>query len=198
MTGKTIHLLISCIPFISVSRPSLLPYFFPILFLPFLSPFLPYSLRLNIFITPVLLLFYSFIPFPPSSLISFPSLSLLSHTYSMYMRKHSDGEKIDLMFLTALRIFSHPHYKQLVFGIRSICMYVCMFTSLEPERLDGFYSYSAFKSSSILGKCLMNLNLAPKTGAVQIDLKTRNDDFLQIGCNDFGKILLIYEDHISK
>jgi hypothetical protein len=34
-----------------------------------------------------------------------------------------------------------------------------MCASLAPERLYGFYSYSAFKSLSILDRCLVNVNI---------------------------------------
>jgi hypothetical protein len=33
-----------------------------------------------------------------------------------------------------------------------LCVYVCMCSSLTPERLDGFHSNSAFNSSSVTGR----------------------------------------------
>jgi hypothetical protein len=45
-----------------------------------------------------------------------------------------------------------------------VCMYICMCASLAPGRLDGFYSYSVFKSLFIIGQCPVNMNNpAPKT-----------------------------------
>jgi hypothetical protein len=40
--------------------------------------------------------------------------------------------------------------------------YICMCVLLAPGRLDGFYSYSAFKSLSIIGRCPVNMNILPK------------------------------------
>jgi hypothetical protein len=49
----------------------------------------------------------------------------------------------------------------------SVCLSVRMYSSLEPERLDGFYSYSEFESLSIICRCQVNMNiLAPKMGAL--------------------------------
>jgi hypothetical protein len=43
--------------------------------------------------------------------------------------------------------------------------YVWLRTLLAPERLDGFYSHSAFSKLSILGRCPANLNiLTPALG----------------------------------
>jgi hypothetical protein len=46
--------------------------------------------------------------------------------------------------------------------------------SLVPECLDIFYSYSAFKCSSNISWCLVNINIpAIKTEAPQMDPKTK-------------------------
>jgi hypothetical protein len=51
-----------------------------------------------------------------------------------------------------------------------LCMYIFMYVPwLEPERLDGFYSYSVFKSLSVTDRCPANMDiLAPKIGALQM------------------------------
>jgi hypothetical protein len=55
-----------------------------------------------------------------------------------------------------------------------------MYLSLTLEQLVGFYSYWLFKSLSIIRWCLVNMNiLAPKIGALQLDPKNQNGDFLE-------------------
>jgi hypothetical protein len=44
-----------------------------------------------------------------------------------------------------------------------------MCSSLAPEQLVEFYSYSLFKSLTIIGQCLVEMNiLAPKIGALKM------------------------------
>jgi hypothetical protein len=47
-----------------------------------------------------------------------------------------------------------------------------MCPSLAPERLNGSYSNWTFKNLSIIGQCLVNMNiLAAKLDGLQMDLK---------------------------
>jgi hypothetical protein len=49
-----------------------------------------------------------------------------------------------------------------------------------PEELDGFYSYSLFKNSCIVGQCPVNMNiLAPKIWALQMGPKNTKWHFSQ-------------------
>jgi hypothetical protein len=55
------------------------------------------------------------------------------------------------------------------FGRPSACLYVWIWASIRPDRLDGFYSYSVFKSLSIIGlrwwlRILKLKNQRPFTG----------------------------------
>jgi hypothetical protein len=98
--------------------------------------------------------------------------------------------KIYLEVLTELYDFNTPEYGNSRFRYttcRSVCRYVymciclelCMYLSLAPEWLDGFYSYSVIKGLSILGGCQVNLNiLDPKIRANQMGHQTQNCDFL--------------------
>jgi hypothetical protein len=56
------------------------------------------------------------------------------------MRQYCDRENFDIEMLTDLQVFSTPEYENLVFGLTSVCMYVCA-----PERLDELYSYSELR-----------------------------------------------------
>jgi hypothetical protein len=68
----------------------------------------------------------------------------------IYTRKYSDGR--DLEILTDLRVLRSLEHESM--GISSVCMYICrplsarMRASLALERLNGFYSYTVFKSLS--------------------------------------------------
>jgi hypothetical protein len=71
-----------------------------------------------------------------------------------------------------------------------------MCPSLSPERLSGFYSYSVFKSSSIIGLCAVNLRfLAPKTVNLQRRTNKRNGEYIENGSNHCGCIPIIYAGH---
>jgi hypothetical protein len=78
-------------------------------------------------------------------------------------------------------------------------MHEWMRASLEPERLDGLYSYWAFKSLSTLGRCPGNLGIpTPKTAAPSMRSETEVGNFLENGYNDFGNISVIYAGHLAK
>jgi hypothetical protein len=56
----------------------------------------------------------------------------------------------------------------MIFGMLSVCMYVCMYDSLAPEVLDGIYSHSVSKDVSIRGRCPVNVNIpAQKIGPLK-------------------------------
>jgi hypothetical protein len=62
-----------------------------------------------------------------------------------------------------LKVFSTLECGKVMFQMPSF--YTC--ASLAPEQFDRFYSYSEFKSLSILCNCLENMNiLAPKIGVL--------------------------------
>jgi hypothetical protein len=76
-------------------------------------------------------------------------------------------------------------------------MYTSICTSLAPEWLDEFYSYSEFNSLSAIGPCPVNMNvLASKTGALQIGVKKQNGDSLENVSNDIDHILMTYGNHL--
>jgi hypothetical protein len=51
-------------------------------------------------------------------------------------------------------------------------MYVWICTSLDPERLEGVYSYLAIKILSIPGRCPANFSIpAPRIGTLEMDPK---------------------------
>jgi hypothetical protein len=67
---------------------------------------------------------------------------------------------------------------------RGFTVYVC--ASLAPEWLKVFFSYSVFKSLSLTGQCLVNMDIpAPKTEALQMSPKTQISDFHKRGRNSF-------------
>jgi hypothetical protein len=87
----------------------------------------------------------------------------------------------------------------MVLGMLSVCLYLRKGASLVPERLDGFCSDFIFKSSSIIGRCPMNLNIpAPKIKALQAHPRTQNGCFLENGSNEYYYISLIWGNHIPK
>jgi hypothetical protein len=58
-----------------------------------------------------------------------------------------------------------------------------------PEQLDRFYSYLVFKSLSIQGWFMVNLNIpAPKTVTIQRGPKTQNGNILENGYYNFDEI----------
>jgi hypothetical protein len=66
------------------------------------------------------------------------------------MKKYGDGEKLISIFLR-IYTFSVPlnMIKWVLKFHLFVYMYVCMCPSLVPEWLDGFYSYSIFKSLTV-------------------------------------------------
>jgi hypothetical protein len=61
------------------------------------------------------------------------------------------------------------------------------------ERLGRFCSYSIFKSSFILGRFLVNMNLL---AGLQMRLKPQNGGFLEAGSYDSDQILVVYGTHL--
>jgi hypothetical protein len=59
-----------------------------------------------------------------------------------------------------------------------------MWASLEPERLDGFHSYTAFSSLFITGGCPVTMNI-PTAKMTFMDPKTQNDSSAENGSNKF-------------
>jgi hypothetical protein len=89
--------------------------------------------------------------------------SLLSH-----IRSIRENRKIYLKILTDLHILNSPKYENWIWN--GICIRGWMCALLAPEQMNGFCSYSALKSSSVIHNCLVNVNsVAPKRGALQTD-----------------------------
>jgi hypothetical protein len=54
-----------------------------------------------------------------------------------------------------------------------VCLSSRMCSSLELQEVDRLYSYFVFKSSSVIGWCPVNMNIAaPKIRTLQVDPKT--------------------------
>jgi hypothetical protein len=80
-----------------------------------------------------------------------------------------------------LHVLSQPTYEDVTVGC--VCVHDW---ALVPEQYDKFYSCSVFHSSSVMGQCWASMNVpAPKKGALQLDPKTCNGNFLKYGCNNF-------------
>jgi hypothetical protein len=82
---------------------------------------------------------------------------LLSHVCSI-CEKVLGPKKIDLEILMQLHVLSSPEYERVGFGMSSV-LSVRMCSLLLPEWLSKFYSYLVSKSSSIIGQCLVNMNI---------------------------------------
>jgi hypothetical protein len=55
----------------------------------------------------------------------------------------------------------------------SVCLCVCMYEYV-PEQFDELYVYSVFKSSFVIGRCLVNMYiLAPKIDVYQMGPKNK-------------------------
>jgi hypothetical protein len=93
-----------------------------------------------------------------------------------YCDDRSERILTDLYFLSPLEYAKVSFF----FCMPSLCVcnvspYVWVCASLASERLEGFYSYSLFKSLSIVGRYPMNINiLAPKIGVIQVGPETQN------------------------
>jgi hypothetical protein len=62
-----------------------------------------------------------------------------------------------------------PDYKKVVLGMSPLCD-TWMRVTLAHQKLHEFHLYSAHKSSSIQGTCLVNLNVVtPKTLVLEMD-----------------------------
>jgi hypothetical protein len=74
----------------------------------------------------------------------------------------------------------------MIYGMLSLCTYVSLNTSLAPERLDGVYSNSAFRSLFVTDRWSLNIRFPSQViGALQTGSKTQNADFLENGSNGF-------------
>jgi hypothetical protein len=68
-----------------------------------------------------------------------------------------------------------------------------VYASLIPERLDGVYSYSAFKSFFVIACYPVNLNIpSQKLWDLQMGSNTQNGIFLEKGFSNFDLISEIY------
>jgi hypothetical protein len=77
-------------------------------------------------------------------------------------RNYCDREKIDPEILMDSQVFNPSDYKTwLLVCCLAVCVCVCLRARapLSSERLGGLYSYSTFKSSSIIGRCPVNLGI---------------------------------------
>lgn len=81
-------------------------------------------------------------------------LLLLSHLRSI-IGETTGVEKINLRILTDLHILNTKNDSLEC----RLSIYICMCPSLAPKRLYGFYSYSAFKSLSVTGRCTVNVKI---------------------------------------
>lgn len=69
--------------------------------------------------------------------------------------------------------------------------------SLAPKRFHRFHSHSVPKTLPIVDRCPVKTNTAdPKTGALQMSPKTRNEDLLENGWCDIGYSSVSYGDHL--
>jgi hypothetical protein len=74
-----------------------------------------------------------------------------------------------------------------------------MCASLVSEWLDGTYFYSVFKGLSLIGQCLMNMNiLAPKIGALQMDHKNKMAIFIKNCSNSLDYISVMETISLNK
>jgi hypothetical protein len=88
-------------------------------------------------------------------------------------------------------------------GSTSIRVYVmCVYMYLPriaPERLQRFYLYSSFKTSSVMGLCPIIVSiLALKIGPFHRSPQRENGDFLEKWRNDFDKISAVYWRSLPK
>jgi hypothetical protein len=82
--------------------------------------------------------------------------------------------------LMNLRVVSSPEYEKVALVCHlSVSICVCMCALLAFEWLDGFYSYSVFKSLSAICQCPMNSKiLVPKTEALEMVPPKKNPAIL--------------------
>jgi hypothetical protein len=86
--------------------------------------------------------------------------------------------------LTHFKVFSRSEYKEVGFGMSCAGFYLSVYQV--PDQLDGFYLYSVLKSLSVIGQCLVNMNiLAPKIEVCQMRPKKQRPFLKKNGYNDF-------------
>jgi hypothetical protein len=94
-------------------------------------------------------------------------LSVLSFL-AFYIPSASLSGKLLLVLASTIILSFGPCGTNRPYFILSLCLSVCMYVwvdgwtdvpSLAPERLGGFYSNSVFKNSSLMGPCLLNMNI---------------------------------------
>lgn len=102
------------------------------------------------------------------------------------MRKYCVREKQLIKRFEQIYMFSVPmNARKVVFGMLFFFQHAYFASA---EQLDRFYSCSVFKSLSIIGLCLVSMNIpAIKLGALQMDLKKHNWIFLENIVNDFDQ-----------
>jgi hypothetical protein len=107
--------------------------------------------------------------------------------YVSYMRKDCNRDKIRYRDFDEFARFQHPPPPQYdnVFLECPVSLYGQINGGAPPERLDGFYSYSPFRSLTIIGRNPVNINiLAPKTATIHVSPKNQNGDSPTNGSND--------------
>lgn len=71
---------------------------------------------------------------------------------------------------------------------------ICMYVLISCEQLNGFYSCLAFRGSTTIGQCLVDMSiLSSKFGA-----PPKNGYFLKNGYSDLDYISAIYGEHNPK
>jgi hypothetical protein len=120
---------------------------------------------------------------------------LKNTTFWKLVRILSSGERVGgtysvgsirkrvLDVLADLHVLSTPEYEKVAFGM--LC--VCLCAPVAPERLDGFYSYSIFKSLLVISLYPVDMNiLAPQIRVLnRPHPRTQNCNFVENGTYDF-------------
>jgi hypothetical protein len=103
--------------------------------------------------------------------------------------------ELDHEIFADLHVFGLSDYEKLVLLCRvSVCMrgYVCVYSymcrSLAAGLLSSFWSYSVFKTKSILERCPVNMNSLDPSGVP----KSQNGYYLGNGSNDSDYNSVIY------
>jgi hypothetical protein len=65
-------------------------------------------------------------------------------------------KEIDIQILTCLHVFSSLNAEERREGVLERRLFICMCTSVAPEGLNGYWSYSTFKNSSNIDQCLVD------------------------------------------
>jgi hypothetical protein len=70
---------------------------------------------------------------------------------------------------------------------------------MTSEQLGKYYSYSVFKSLSIIGRCPVNTNIPiKKIITLQMGPRIQNGNSVKNSCNNSYKISAVYRDHFCK